>query len=185
MTGIEYTKSASPWSGIGPRGYWRAKLGDVDVVRPTKKEAHDALIEALREIVSGSYQPESIGYITGGRVLVYRKPEGWCYVISDDRVWSSEIQLGSGVGRTEAIRKARLHLAQTAYPDYSALSILEPDGEAVITHLRWISWQRAYTHAEMLGDDDLEAHHFACEQSNDIRRWLSSSELAAYRQYEP
>lgn len=181
MTGIEYTKSPSAYSGIGPRGHWRAKLGDVDVVRPTKKEAHDALLTLLSEIVSGSYQTEVISYQTDYLAIVYRKLEGWCYVVSDGTGRKpAEVQVGGKFSRAEAIITAKRHLAQMAYPMYNGLSLLESDSAATLSHLRWIAWQRAYEHAKSLdGMTDAKAHDYASVVGHP-ECWLTRSEIEIY-----
>ena len=137
------------------RGYqWRASLGEICVVRPTQKEARDALIETVQEIISGSYEPAVLTF--GGYVsIVYRETVGWHYRVN--RI--AELADGSvstvGLGRstrTEAIRSARRHLVQIAYPfdHLHSLEYLEAAGDlaGVIDHAHWLGFQRAFSKAK-------------------------------------
>lgn len=165
-----------------PQG-WRAKLGPIDVIRPTKTEARTALLALVEERLAGSFEPAMFD-LGDYRVLVYRTLEGWVY-----RIWSvlnsfsrdgATITCGTA-DRDAAIRSAKLHLAQIAFPECTGLDLLADDRIALLQHLHWLGFQRAYTFArDGDGLSDVEAHTFACQHADDLR-WLNHNEQAIRR----
>jgi hypothetical protein len=165
----------------GHRTY-RAALGPMEAIAPLKTDARDRLLVAIEQAISGSWEPAMMAYGTA-RVLMYRTINGWCY-----RYWEhltmfspvgAVIECGQ-VNREDAIRSAKRHLAQNAWPDLNGLDLLIGDHTAILDHLHWIGFQRTYAWAmnATTGFTESSMHQYACEHANEDR-WLTPDEIAA------
>lgn len=182
MSGIIVTPETR-YVGRRKRIEYRATLGPVTVVYSTKKLASDELVKTVETLISGSFEPALYTY-AGRSVVVYRMLEGWCYRVYEgvtastmESAPSVTVQVGQS-DRKAAIRSARKHLAQMAYPHFDALDLLVGDDEAILDHLHWIGFQRAYAEHQFSGHADQECHTFACAHADDDRMF-SFDELAA------
>jgi hypothetical protein len=178
--GIEITRNESAWSGNGPKGHYYARLGPFNVTRPTRKEAHDALVSLVEEAISGSFEPAMLAY-GSGRVLVYRDMGGWCVRHCSDLAAFSTDGTTMTCGRDtrdRVIHGAKLYLAQCQYPEYNGLDLLAGDADAIRQHCHWLGFQRAYESARTYGMTDHEAHAYACRNADATGSWLTATERA-------
>lgn len=172
---------------------WRARLGPIDVVRPTQKEARDAIIDTVGAAISGDFRPK---LMTHGKLvaLVYRVLEGWEYQIGTAEFIATDgggvrVSLGRS-DRAEAILKARRHLAQEGYPESNGLDLLYEarDYDGAMDQAHWLSFCRAYEYAtggeeRNRNGPDLpmtpeKAHPWACQEADfNPGRWLSGEEV--------
>lgn len=179
-------------AGLGRTSGWCAALGEIEVGRPTKREATDALMAAVWRALSGSYEPIYIEYVDY-RAIVYRTPRGWQYRIGPDCNDPDDLPVTVSCGdqtREQTIRSARKHLAQNAYPWRNGLdfflsdgSILPDDMDAMRDHAGWVSWQRAFKAEQNrladLGETDegnAKAHAYASRNAHAYGSWLTDAE---------
>ncbi len=176
--GIQISQLKSAWTGSGPKGHWFAALGPISLTAATKTEARESLIAVVEQAISGEWQPEHLAY-GNHTALVYRDIQGWHYQFQEvGQRHCTTISSGTD-GRTETISAAKKHLAQAAYPGSNGLAFLGNDYRAILDHLHWIGFQRAYQHAmSMTGVTEPKMHQYACEKANDPR-WLNPDEIQA------
>lgn len=152
---------------------WRASLGDASMVAPTKGDATERLMSMASQALAGDYTPFVVSY-GAETAIVYRDPiAGWCYTIDACRV-----SLGYA-SRADAIERARLHLAQNAYPVQNGLDLLTKPS-VILDHCSWLAFQRGYTYKLGTGASDNEAHQYACTQMECPRCWLTEPERIVF-----
>ena len=160
---------------------YRARLGPIDVICPTKAEARDALMKVVEGALSGEWTPALFLYGIQ-YALVYRNPHGWAFQfgnIANGCRFDVSIGLGD-INRDDAIRSTKMHLAQSAWPALNGLDLLAGDHDAILDHLHWIGFQRAYI-AAIEGQEDVDdhkAHTYACRHA-DEDDFLMADELIA------
>jgi hypothetical protein len=152
---------------------WRASLGPIEEIRPTKSEAVYALCDTIEAVISGSFAPATLSF--GSYVTtVYRDITGWGYETSSGSGSVARVGLSANASRTEAIRLARRHLVQMAYP-LDGLRYLESAGDldGVLQHAHWLGFQRAYSTAKYRSEEtgqevnESEWHRIACDHADD------------------
>ncbi len=136
--------------------------------------------ESTSSVTIGEWQPEHLAY-GNHTALVYRDIQGWHYQFQEvgQRHCTT---ISSADSRTETISAAKKHLAQAAYVNgvgaENGLGILTGDHHAIIDHLHWIGFQRAYAFQRASGAYEAIAHGYACANASDPG-WLSSDEIRA------
>lgn len=173
-----------------PTKVWRATLGGIEADGKTAAEAKANVLDAVETATEGDWLPLVLSF--GDQyALVYRDLSGWGYrfgPVTD--MTEGRAALGTHItssdNRAETIRRAKVHLAQAAYPASNGLDFLgaqpEVDAASLLGHLQWLGFQRAYVwrRDEALGDrgGDTQWHAFACEHAHD-RQWFTVEELTA------
>lgn len=169
--GIRYT--------YGARGRITADLGPFQMTGKSRSDVTEAVTRMAREAVTYTYAPAVLTY-AGRMAIVYREPlAGWGYRITTAEEANDAPVLGQSVqtanDRDDAIKAARLDLAQRAYDDgHNGLDFLT--GDARLEHCRWLAFQRAYKIARASGQSDMQAHRFACDEMSNAGKWLSREE---------
>lgn len=158
---------------------WRAIFGGIDVIRPGKREATEAVLIAAQDALSQDYDP-TLDQYAGYYVLIYCDRGAYCYrsgkLVEIGEGYDTAVSMGTA-DRAEVVRAARRHLAQMAWPESSGFDFLtnREDWPGILDHAHWIGFQRAYTAARGQGKGDVEAHAFAC-QTADAAHWLTGAE---------
>lgn len=158
---------------------WRARLGDIDVIRPTQREAIEAVTDLAETMVSGSFEPETMAF---GEycAIVYRDITGWQYSIlhRSDMNGSERSRVSCGsYDRRVAVNLARRHMVQMAYP-LTGLGYLadREDWYGILDQMHWLGFQRAYERARRKFKDgtDAEMHRYATEHGDDADLFRSA-----------